>query len=118
MLVDILQRFEDDRATPIAEFNISDAINNDQTITDDFDAKAEIIAFSLSENFEHRYTDWNTYFGPRVMVLEDRTVLESPSKTLITKDVYDYWAHRYQQVEHPVLKARYAGLLFALPCLS
>lgn len=113
MLDAILQKIEDDNDMKIAEFDVSDTINNDKTIEEgDFAAKAEMIAFSLSENFEHRYTDWNTYFGPRVMVLQDNTVLESPPKEQITGEVYSYWQKRYHEAKHPILRARYAGLLF------
>ena len=52
---------------------------------------------------------WGTYFGP-VWVFPDGTVW--PDKSMITEEAVCYWAARLDECAHPVLKARYAGLVW------
>lgn len=74
--------------------------------------KAEIIAFQFMENNQNG-SNWGTYFGSFASFSrEDGTSVEIPSIKDINGDVIDFWKDRANQVVNPVLKARYAGLIW------
>lgn len=74
--------------------------------------KAEIIGFQFMENNQNR-SDWGTYFGSFARFpQEDGTSIEIPSIKDVNGDVIDHWKERLNQVVNPVLKARYAGLVW------
>ncbi len=69
---------------------------------------AETIALGFSENYGGIYEPWNTYVGP--MYLADG--VESPSKKFINKEILEKWKYILNFVNHPILKARYSGLIW------
>ena len=72
---------------------------------------AEIMAFRFYENSTKN--DWGTYFGPSIVwANEDGTVIESPSLSLVTKDIIKYWEKRGAESTNPILSARYLGLVW------
>ncbi|MGJ8734889.1 MAG: DUF4209 domain-containing protein, partial [Cellulophaga sp.] len=74
--------------------------------------EAEIIGFQFMENNQNR-SDWGTYFGSFARFpQENGTSIEIPSIKDVNGDVIDYWEERANQVVNPVLKARYAGLVW------
>lgn len=74
--------------------------------------KAEIIGFQFMENNQNR-SDWGTYFGSFARFpQENGTSIEIPSIKDVNGDVLDHWEERANQVVNPVLKARYAGLVW------
>lgn len=76
--------------------------------------KAEIIGFQFMENNQNR-SDWGTYFGSFARFpQENGTSIEIPSINDVNEDVIDHWRERANQVVNPVLKARYAGLVWDL----
>lgn len=81
------------------------------------DLKNEVIAFKFHENFIDwtNWIDggWGTYFGPTIVwPNEDGTQHVFPHRSLITKETIEYWHARMTAAKHPVLKARYAGLIW------
>lgn len=70
----------------------------------------EDLAFSLVENF---HTDaWGTRFGPMNYVrLGDDVLIEKPKFDDITDDAISYWERRIDEVQHPILKLQYYGLV-------
>ena len=69
---------------------------------------AQSIALGFSENYSGIYEPWDTYFGP--MYIADG--VESPSKEYINKDILEHWKIILDLVNHPILKARYSGLIW------
>ena len=70
----------------------------------------EDLAFSLVENV---HTDaWGTRFGPINYVrFGDDVLIENPKFDDITYDAISYWERRINEVQHPILKIQYYGLV-------
>lgn len=75
-------------------------------------AFADLLAFGLSAETGAR-PPLNTYFGPLMSYAnsagEDRF---SPDPREVTGEVLDHWQARLDEVAHPLLRARYADLLW------
>lgn len=73
----------------------------------------ELTAFGFSENYEHNPSGWGTYFGPMMIWrTDDGNTVESPSLSKITADTIEYWKRRAGESTNPLLKARYADLVW------
>jgi hypothetical protein len=56
---------------------------------------------------------WGTLFGPFMSVPQaDGTRLDAPSRDAITAAAIDHWNRRMDEVEHPLLRSRYADLVW------
>lgn len=98
-----------------SEHSISSKINrateNDQSTK----AIAERIAFGFAEEYTDKPNGWGTYFGPMmVWVGDDGKAYESPSIALVTREIVEHWKVRSQETNNPLMKARYAGLVWDL----
>lgn len=102
---------------PFAEHKISGAVNSFIKEKDKKEIPpqwlAEAMAFDFVQNYQNKETSWDTYYGP-MMVLnnEDGTATESPSIRLVTPEILEYWEERSKKAEHPILKLRYADLVW------
>ena len=77
------------------------------------EARAEAIAFSFHERRGESNNAWGTYYGPMMTwQSEDGTTTESPSIKSVTSEVLEYWTCRADAVMHPLLRARYSGLVW------
>ncbi len=77
------------------------------------DFLAELMAFGFAADYQDTETSWGTYFGPvMIMPNEEGQLIESPSIKLVDKTMLSYWAERAVQARHPILKARYANLVW------
>ncbi len=75
-------------------------------------AELENMTFILPERYNWnncKEEPWGTYFGPIFASADGKTY---PALESINKETVDYWHGRMGQVQHPVLKARYAGLVY------
>lgn len=74
---------------------------------------AESLAFWFLAAYPDKQTGWKTYFGP-MSILPDGAgnVTEFPSIQCVTEEVLLYWQGRAKETTHPVLKARYADLVW------
>lgn len=70
--------------------------------------RAEAMAFAFYESSGCEKTIWGTYYGP-MLVMEGQ---EWPGIKLVTPQVLEYWQARAQEAKHPILRARYAGLVW------
>lgn len=78
-----------------------------------FELNAESIAFDLVEDYHSDSYSWGTYFGPMWVSSDGKgNVTEAPSIQHITKEVLEYWEKRIDESVNPILKARYAGLVW------
>jgi len=77
--------------------------------------KAKLIAFRFLEPSKIKAQKTGFYFQPlSVTKNEDGTVSEFPPVSMIVLDTVNYWTSRLEQTQHPVLAARYAGLIYDL----
>ncbi len=73
----------------------------------------EQAAFHFWPNYQNDKTGWGTYFGPRYILPNNEGMfVEYPSIQMLKPEILDYYWQRAQQATHPVLKARYAGLVY------
>ena len=74
---------------------------------------AEVMAFGFCENYRDKDTGWGTYFGPMMVSPDEKgRMIESPSIQRVTAEILDYWTKRAKESKHPILRARYAGLVW------
>jgi len=74
---------------------------------------AEVMAFDFCEDYQNRETGWGTYYGPMVVLNnKDGTCTESPSIKKVSGGIIQYWSERATVARHPILRARYADLVW------
>ncbi len=102
---------------PVDEHKISEAINSyiKEINLKDIPPQwlAEAMAFEFLQDYKHKETGWGTYYGPMmVWNNQDGTATESPSIKLVTSEMLDYWEERSKKAKHPILRLRYADLVW------
>lgn len=113
----VLQHF-DELSEQFAEHDVQRAITEYrkqlEKRNEDISSKlvAESMAFSFVEDYQDKDTGWGTYYGPYAVFQKDGKWVESPSIKLITQEMLDYWENRAKEAKHPILKCRYAGLVW------
>ncbi len=71
----------------------------------------ELLAFRLVPYSEDNH--WGFYFGPQSTFVDaNGSPVYSPALDEITVDAIDYWTKRYKETINPLLKMRYAGLVW------
>lgn len=75
----------------------------------------ETLAFSFLESHTNSKNSWGSHFEP-MMVLrgDDGRTVETPSLKQIDAAALSYWQQRAKATTNPLLKARYAGLVWEL----
>lgn len=111
-----LSQFENEKE-PFFEHSVSGAIRKLRVKNDKSEPPmewlAEYMAFDFYEDRSEDGSVWGTYFGPMwSSVNEDGTAVEFPSIKSVTENMLDYWDGRARQSKHPILKARYAALVW------
>jgi hypothetical protein len=75
----------------------------------------EALAFSFLEDHTNKKNSWGSYFGPMMVFRgDDGKTVEKPSLQQIDKETIFYWQQRAEAATNPLLRARYAGLLWEL----
>lgn len=78
--------------------------------------KAEVIAFDFCENYRwdgFASGRWGTYFGPTLGVSDkDGNFVGAPDISQLNPEMIEYWENRARKTQHPILRARYAGLVW------
>lgn len=81
---------------------------------DQLGAWSEVLAFALQAN-PRQSSPWGTYFGPIGSgTREDGSVCYFPDINEAVPEVIEHWTTRARTLTHPVLKARYADLIWDL----
>jgi hypothetical protein len=76
---------------------------------------AEEIAWSVHSHDHQDPSSWGLYFGPFMSIATTSGgTVDSPALTQITPEVLTYWRGRAGQSAHPMMRARYADLLWEL----
>lgn len=106
----------DDVARQLACHEVSSAIRKAQSVPSGDPAdQAESFAFGVHPHTGENPSPWGTHFGPfMTWPGENGTMYESPGRDQITGFAIDYWWNRAQMVRHPVLRGRYADLVWDL----
>ncbi|MFC1937883.1 DUF4209 domain-containing protein [Chloroflexota bacterium] len=114
-LTDALGKFDQEIKT-ISERDVSKAIQSvkDPSLSEPpMQLIAEAMAFDFWENYRNQETGWGTYYGPMfVFSNADGTATEWPSIKKVTEQIINYWTDRAKTAKHPVLRARYADLVW------
>ncbi len=114
-LLSVLGKF-DQETNAISERDVSKAIQSvkDQSLSEPpMRLIAEAMAFDFWENYRNQETGWGTYYGPMfVFSNADGTTTEWPSIKKVTEQIINYWTDRAKTAKHPVLRARYADLVW------
>ncbi len=75
--------------------------------------QAEGIAFQLVENSLDKEDSWGVYYGPHIIgENEAGERVDIPSLASITPEIVDYWEERARSTTHPILRSRYADLVW------
>jgi len=78
----------------------------------EFIYQAETMAFGFCEDY-HADGGWGTYYGPMVVLKnEEGQWVEGPSIQLVTPKILSYWVNRANECKNPLLKLRYADLVW------
>lgn len=107
----------DDPSRKASEIALHDAISRLRDREDSSEAPlpwvAEVMAFSLRENRQEETTGRGPHFGPMVTFTSDNgTQVNIPDIKDVTPDIMEYWSGRAIAAKHPVLRARYADLVW------
>jgi len=115
-LNEVLSQF-DQETKPISERDVAKAIRSIGDLADSSDIPmqftAEAMAFDFCEDYHDQATGWGTYYGPMMVFNNgDGTATEAPSITRITEQIINYWIDRSKTAKHPILRTRYADLVW------
>ena len=114
-LMDVLGKFDQEIKT-ISERDVSKAIQSvrDLNLSEPpMQLIAEAMAFDFWESYRDQITGWGTYYGPMFVFSNgDGTATEWPSVKKVTEQIINYWTDRAKTAKHPVLRARYADLVW------
>ncbi|WP_442591928.1 DUF4209 domain-containing protein [Pedobacter sp. AW31-3R] len=112
----ILQKYDDPSRKDFEEYQLNSELNKNYTKVNGVlpvNDLAELMAFGFYEDYQDRKTGWGTYFGPMTVIPNDNgTVTESPSIRLVNTEILNYWYTRAKIAKHPILIARYSGLVW------
>jgi len=87
------------------------ALTPDPANATDFE-KAELLAFQFVETYRDKNDDQPAFFKPhRRQPLPDGSERVYPDIKEVTRSMMEYWENRALMSGHPVIKARYAGLV-------
>lgn len=116
LLQDVLEAF-DKRTERFTELDVKQAITALRKDADQckpsLEWLAEAMAFDFCENYQDKGGGWGTYFGPMMVFRnDDGTFTGLPSIKSVTPEIINYWAKRVVEANHPILKARYADLVW------
>lgn len=117
-LRELLSKY-DSSTQPISEAEIYTAIrrlrDREDQVPPPVEWLAEVMAFGFHESCRDKETGCGTYFGPMATWTErDGTIGEFPSVKDVTPDMIRYWTDRAKQAKHPIMRARYADLVWEL----
>jgi len=111
-VAEILQRFESQHCR-FAEFELGEELKNalpNYQEPDRSGAWAEYAAFTFRP---HENSPWGTSFGPMATVTRtDGTILFEPDIASVDATIIEHWELRANAVKQPLMKARYADLVW------
>lgn len=102
----------DEKCEILSEEEISMKIkDSSNSETDDFKFISEVIAFDLRPHKEG--SNWGTYYGHLCTFKDENGSLsEYPRREDIDSEKLDYWLSRLKVTQNPIMKSRYADLVW------
>jgi hypothetical protein len=80
-----------------------------------FEWLSEVLAFQFMEEYPSQIEGYGDYFGPMMEgTSADGVPVRIPDVRQVTKEMIAYWAERAKSSSHPVMAARYSGLIIDL----
>jgi hypothetical protein len=116
-LADVLAGFEKgtDAFEDFQVYEALKAVPDGGSPAEDEQARWERMAFRFDEGRADDGTGWGTHFGPMAVLRgADGRVLEVPSITDVSSATLAYWNKRAEEASHPLLRMRYADLVWDL----
>lgn len=118
VLQDTLASYEI-QLSPIAEIELQAALRRAMSKSNPLSpeerrgAWAEVAAFHFVPAETPSRTPWGTYFGPiKTGTTPEGETVYSPNAGDIDSDIIEYWEGRASTTSHPLLRARYADLVW------
>jgi len=75
---------------------------------------AELCAFQFRSRPDGKESVWGTYFGPMFSSQQQGRTVHKPDVVDLDHEVVEHWQRRSAEAQHPVLRARYADLVWDL----
>jgi hypothetical protein len=102
----VMRPFETEGAT-FSEIRVAETVR--RWIRDESEIDAEVKFAALAEDLAFSFdaagvSEWGTHFGPKFA--------GSPHISEVTGPILDYWSGRCREAKHPLLRARYADLVW------
>lgn len=113
-LKDILSKYDNPETKKFSYEDVSSAIgkqlHKEQLAPPD--VRSEMLAMQFQDNTGHDV--WGTYYGPFLIGEENVTKkpVYSPDIACVKAEDIEYWKRRAHQTDNPLMKMRYAGLVF------
>lgn len=114
-----LLRSYDGQTEPFSEAEVINSLqslsneNLESDVESQFLLQAERMAFGFHGNYPNDRNSWGTYYGPMIVSQDEKGQwFESPSIKLVTPEMLAYWLRRAKSVNHPLLRLRYADLVW------
>lgn len=112
----ILAQFESLPFTPIEEIEIAAYLKkmdkegkiHKTNLTD----QAVLLAFQFVDNYSDEPSQWGGHYQPSSFIRVEGRYDPFPSPTDISEEALNQWIRLTDTSSHPVIKARYAGLLY------
>ena len=90
-----------------------DCKSSELTEPDKMMLSSERMAFRFAPDSDFGKTNWGTYYGPCTIINDgDNKVRIGPSIDRVTPEMLEYWIDRANEATHPILRARYADLVW------
>ena len=82
---------------------------------EDFGLWCELAVFYVRPSFDDGENPWRSFFRPMSsMLYESGSTVYTPDISEANADAVEHWSRRAQELKHPVLRARYADVVWEL----
>lgn len=113
-LKDILTKYDNPETNHFSYEDVASAIGKQlpKEQSSYSEVRSEMLAMQFQDNTGHDV--WNTYYGPFLIGEENVTKkpVYAPDIVSVTAEDIEYWAKRARETDNPLMKMRYAGLVF------
>jgi hypothetical protein len=114
-LKETLDKF-DQKMEPFSEWSVESALRPICESLEPHNIPTQLIAEKIAFEFYQDHQDeldWGAYYKPRpVLPNADEAATKRPGAITITAQIIEYWSDRSKTAKHPILRARYADLVW------
>ena len=105
----MLEEFDIIEKKGFDEYDVQESIKS-LIPEEDAEFSFEMLAWKLV--FSNEVNTWGKHYGPIFIGNNKEETFEIPRRDEITSEVVQYWCKRYKNVQNPLLKVRYCGLVW------